>query len=73
MGIMGFFPGMGSKWVGNSYALNTALLREEWGYKGYIVSDIFTIRNDRGGFFSWVSCIISGEDSLEETINWTRE
>jgi beta-glucosidase len=73
MGIMGSFPGMGSKWVGNSYALNTALLRDEWGFKGYIVSDIFAIRNDRGGFFSWVSCIISGEDSLEETINWTRE
>ena len=34
----------GSNWVGNSYALNTALLRDEWGYKGYIVSDLGAIQ-----------------------------
>ena len=73
MGIMGAFNSIGYNWVGNSFALNTALLRDEWGYKGYIVSDIGAIRNPLGGYFSWVSCIISGEDSLEETINWNRE
>ena len=73
MGIMGAFNSIGYNWVGNSFALNTALLRDEWGYKGYIVSDIGAIRNPLGGYFSWVSCIISGEDSLEETINWNRD
>jgi hypothetical protein len=73
MGIMGAFNCIGYNWVGNSYALNTALLRDEWGYKGYIVSDLGAIRNARGGFYSWVTCLISGEDSLEETINWTRD
>lgn len=73
MGIMGAFNCIGYYWVGNSFALNTALLRDEWGYKGYIVSDLGAIRNPQGSFYSWVSCIISGEDSLEETINWNRE
>jgi beta-glucosidase len=73
MGIMGAFNCIGYNWVGNSFALNTALLRNEWGYKGYIVSDLGAIRNPQGGYYSWVSCIISGEDSLEETINWNRE
>ena len=73
MGIMGAFNCLGYNWVGNSYALNTALLRDEWGFKGYIVSDLGAIRNSKGGFYSWVSAIIAGEDSLEETINWTRE
>lgn len=73
MGIMGAFNSIGYQWVGNSYALNTALLRDEWGYKGYIVTDLGAIRDPSGGYFSWVSSIIAGEDSPEETINWTRE
>jgi beta-glucosidase len=73
MGIMGAFNCIGYNWVGNSYALNTALLRDEWGFKGYIVSDMGAIRNSKGGYYSWLTCLISGEDSLEETINWTRE
>jgi len=70
---MGAFNCIGYNWVGNSYALNTALLRDEWGFKGYIVSDMGAIRNARGGFYSWITTLISGEDSLEETINWSRE
>jgi len=72
MGIMGAFNCIGYNWVGNRYALNTALLYDEWGFKGYIVSDLGAIRNSRGGNYSWVTCLIAGEDSLEETINWTR-
>lgn len=72
MGIMGAFNCIGSNWVGNSYSLNTSLLRDEWGYEGYIVSDMGAIRSSNGGYYSWVSCIISGEDALEESINWTR-
>jgi hypothetical protein len=72
MGIMGAFNSIGYRWVGCNYALNTTLLRDEWGYKGYIVSDIFAIRGVGGDYFSWVTCIISGHDSLEETIDWTR-
>ncbi|MBN2028821.1 glycoside hydrolase family 3 C-terminal domain-containing protein [bacterium] len=73
MGIMGAFNSIGYRWVGCSYALNTALLRDEWGYRGYIVSDLGAIRDPGGGYFSWVTCLISGHDSLEETMNWMRE
>ena len=34
------FTRFGHTWAGASYALNTELLRNEWGCKGYLVTDI---------------------------------
>lgn len=37
---MASFTRVGSTWCGGSYAVNTAILRDEWGFKGAIVTDI---------------------------------
>lgn len=68
MGIMGAYNNIGPEWVGTNYALNTSLLRDEWGYKGYIVSDYFAIDNSNS---SWLTTLISAHDSLEDKMDWT--
>ncbi|MEB3363320.1 hypothetical protein SDC49_05075 [Lactobacillus sp. R2/2] len=30
---------LGNKWVGENKALNQQILRKEWGFRGFIVSD----------------------------------
>lgn len=52
---MGAFNCIGLNWVGNSYALNTSILRDEQGFKGYIVSDLGAIRKSKGGNYSLVT------------------
>ena len=37
--VMSSFNRIGSVWTGGSYALLTSLLREEWGFKGVVITD----------------------------------
>lgn len=37
---MASFTRVGPTWCGGSYAVNTAILRNEWGFKGAVVTDI---------------------------------
>ena len=37
---MASFTRVGKTWCGGSYAVNTAILRNEWGFKGAVVTDI---------------------------------
>ena len=39
LGIMTSFNYIGTNWAGGSYALNTQLLRDEWGFRGFVVTD----------------------------------
>lgn len=39
LGIMGSFNRIGTKWTGASKELNTTVLRDEWGYKGLVITD----------------------------------
>ncbi len=38
--VMGSFTRIGNTWCGGSYAINKAILRDEWGFKGAMVTDI---------------------------------
>ena len=38
--VMESFNRLGSTWAGGSYALNTEILRNEWGFQGAVVTDI---------------------------------
>lgn len=39
MSLMTSYNKMNGVWTANSYELNTVLLRNEWGYKGFVVTD----------------------------------
>ena len=36
------FNRIGEVWAGGDYRLNTTVLREEWGFKGYVICDFNT-------------------------------
>lgn len=38
--VMGCMNYIGTTWGGASYALNTELLRDEWGFNGFLISDM---------------------------------
>ncbi|MCF0228255.1 MAG: glycoside hydrolase family 3 protein [Parasporobacterium sp.] len=38
-GIMSSFNRIGKTWAGGSYALLTEILRDEWGFDGFVISD----------------------------------
>lgn len=39
--MMSAFNYVGTEWAGGSYALQTAILRDEWGFKGFVLTDYF--------------------------------
>ena len=44
--IMAAYNRIGATWCGGSYALMTGVLRDEWGFKGSVVTDAWTMGND---------------------------
>ena len=46
-GIMSAFNDLGSIWCGANYALLTEILRDEWGFKGVVITD-WTDTSNRG-------------------------
>ncbi len=42
-GIMSSFNRIGARWTGGDYRLLTEILREEWGFNGYVICDFNTI------------------------------
>jgi beta-glucosidase len=42
MGIMSSFNRIGTRWTGGDYRLLTEILRNEWGFKGLVISDYKT-------------------------------
>ena len=65
MGIMSSFNRIGATWAGGSKALLTDLLRGEWGFKGFVVSDY--TQNWSGtmeGYFGHAIAIYAGNDTI---------
>ncbi len=42
-GLMSSFNRIGTRWTGGDYRLMTEILRNEWGFRGYVISDFNTI------------------------------
>ncbi|MFA6624388.1 MAG: glycoside hydrolase family 3 C-terminal domain-containing protein [Bacilli bacterium] len=57
--VMSSFSRLGTTWAGASYSLLTECLRNEWGFKGYVVTDI-----DIYGFLNVDQMIRAGGDCL---------
>ncbi len=56
---MSSFSRIGKTWAGGDYSLLTTLLRSEWGFKGYVVTDI-----DIYGFLNVDQMIRAGGDCI---------
>ena len=63
-GVMSSFNRIGSVWAGGSYALLTTVLREEWGFRGAVISDYVT-----GNYCDPLQAVYAGGDlNLTSTI-----
>jgi beta-glucosidase len=58
-GVMGSMNYLGFTWSGANYALNTALLRDEWGFQGFMITDMVM----NAGSNSVDQCLRSGSDT----------
>ena len=56
---------LGNIWVGESSALNKTILRDEWGFRGFVVSDFF--RNNGHGFMNADEALANGVDAMLST------
>ncbi len=56
---------LGNKWVGECSSLMNTVLRDEWGFRGFIVSDFF--RNNGHGFMNADMALANGVDAMLST------
>ncbi len=62
-GIMSAYNRIGTKWCGSSSALLKDLLREEWGFRGFVVSD-YSSNFTGSGYMSPVLAVYNGNDTI---------
>lgn len=64
-GIMASWAFLGNKWVGELSTLMNTVLRDEWGFRGFVVSDFF--RNNGHGFMNADMALANGVDAMLST------
>ena len=62
-GIMSAYNRIGIKWCGSSSALLNDLLRDEWGFEGFVVSD-YSSNFTGSGYMSPVLAVYNGNDTI---------
>ena len=56
---------IGNKWVGEMSSVMKTILRDEWGFRGFVVSDFF--RNNGHGFMNADTALANGVDAMLST------
>ena len=64
-GIMTSFNRIGSTWAGGDYRLITKILREEWGYNGFVLTD-YEVRT----YMHTDQALAAGGDAKLTTVDW---
>ena len=62
-GVMSAFNRIGTKWCGSSSALLNDVLRSEWGFEGFVVSD-YSWNFTGSGYMSPVLAVYGGNDTI---------
>ncbi|MCL2300152.1 MAG: glycoside hydrolase family 3 C-terminal domain-containing protein [Firmicutes bacterium] len=62
-GVMSGYNRLGTRWCGASAALLNDLLRREWGFEGFVVSD-FSSNMTGAGYMSPVLAVYNGNDAI---------
>lgn len=63
VGVMSAYDRIGTNWCGGYSALLNDLLRDEWGFDGYVVSDYSSNLNGKG-YMNPVLAVYSGNDTM---------
>nr|MCR4901441.1 glycoside hydrolase family 3 C-terminal domain-containing protein [Butyrivibrio sp.] len=63
LGLMTSFSRIGPTYVGADTGLMQGILYEEWGYKGYVVSDMV----NPGTYMTWKESVIAGTTNFDTT------
>ena len=64
MAVMTSFNRLGFTWAGGNYNLLTEILRTEWGFNGFVLTDY-----DNGGYMDTEQMIYAGADGKLNTMN----
>ena len=64
-GAMASWAFIGNKWVGEMSSVMNTILRDEWGFRGFVVSDFF--RNNGHGFMNADTALANGVDAMLST------
>lgn len=64
-GIMTSFNRIGATWAGGHYRLITNVLRNEWGYNGFVLTD-YEVRT----YMNTDQCLAAGGDAKLTTVDW---
>ena len=64
--IMSSFNRIGTTWAGGNYALLTGVLREEWGFNGFVLTDY-----EVNSYMFTDQSIAAGGDAKLTTVDWT--
>ena len=64
-GVMASWAFIGTKWVGELSSVMKTILRSEWGFRGFVVSDFF--RNNGHGFMNADTALPNGVDAMLST------
>lgn len=60
LSFMTSYNRIGTTWTGGSYQLITEVLREEWGFRGFVVSDAWSSSNI--GAMNYIDGLMAGND-----------
>ena len=65
--VMTSFNRIGSTWAGGDYRLITKVLREEWGFNGFVLTD-FEVGSGKGSYMGTLQTLAAGGDGKLKTV-----
>ena len=71
-GVMSSFNRIGATWAGGSHALMTDVLREEWGFTGFAISDfnLYRYMNPNQGISAGTDLTLTFQPSKSYSYNF---
>jgi len=65
--LMTSFNRIGATWAGGHYNLITEVLREEWGFKGFVLTD-YEVGSGKGAYMDTLQTLAAGGDAKLKTV-----
>ena len=68
MGMMSSFNRIGTTWAGGHYNLITNVLRGEWGFNGFVLTD-YEVGAGKGSYMNTLQSLAAGGDAKLKTVD----